>query len=80
MKLREYSEDYPKIRESPGISTSGVAKEIKRTARATRDRLNRLVKLGLIVPMASNPRDPRKGFYLAAALEAQERPRPDKKR
>ena len=56
------------IRESPGISTSGIAGSIKRTTRSTRDRLNRLVALGLIVPIASGPRDPRKGFHLAKEM------------
>jgi predicted HTH transcriptional regulator len=68
------------IRKSPGISTSGVAAEVRRTARATRNRLSRLVESGLIVPIASSPRDPRKGFHLADALEVRRQPRLDNKK
>jgi len=51
-----------------GASTSQIAAHIGRTPRATRERLNRLVGLGLVVVIGSGPRDPRRRFYLAAKM------------
>jgi predicted HTH transcriptional regulator len=50
--------------QQPGASTSQIAAHIGRTPRATRDRLNRLVGLGLLAIVGSGPQDPRRGFYL----------------
>jgi predicted HTH transcriptional regulator len=46
-----------------GASTSQVAAHIHRTPRAVRDRLNRLVDLGLAAVIGSGPQDPRRRFY-----------------
>lgn len=47
-----------------GVSTSEIAAHIKRTTRATRDRIGRLVALGLLAAVGSGPRDPRRTFRL----------------
>lgn len=52
------------VGQSSGISTSDVAAHIRRTTRATRDRLGRLVALGLLAAVGSGPRDPRRTFRL----------------
>jgi predicted HTH transcriptional regulator len=49
---------------STGMSTSQISNEIKRSTRATRDRLKRLVELGLIREYGSSSRDPQKVFKL----------------
>ncbi|MDD2706420.1 MAG: helix-turn-helix domain-containing protein [Verrucomicrobiae bacterium] len=54
------------LAKQPGLPTCRIAREIKRTPRATRDRLARLLKLGLIVAIGSSAKDPRKTFRLAA--------------
>lgn len=54
------------VRQSGGASTSQVATQVGRTSRAIRDRLNRLVSLGLLVAVGSSSRDPRKVFRLAS--------------
>jgi len=46
-----------------GASTSQIAAHIGRTPRATRERLNRLVGLGLVAVIGSGPQDPRRRFY-----------------
>lgn len=56
------------LRRSGGLSTSGVAKEIGRTTRATRDRLGRMVESGIVVVVGSSPRDPRR-IYRAVVGE-----------
>jgi ATP-dependent DNA helicase RecG len=53
------------VRQTGGASTSQVATQVGRTPRAIRDRLNRLVNLGLLLAVGSGPRDPRKVFRLA---------------
>jgi ATP-dependent DNA helicase RecG len=53
------------IRKEKEASTSRVAVHIGRTPRAARTRLNHLVDLGLLVPISSSSRDPRKVFRLA---------------
>jgi predicted HTH transcriptional regulator len=53
------------IRKSKEASTSRIAAHIGRTPRTARTRLNHLVDLGLLVPVSSDPRDPRKVFRLA---------------
>jgi predicted HTH transcriptional regulator len=58
------------LRKRPDLSPSAIAAQIERTPRATRDRLVKLVHLGLIIPVASGPRDPRKVFRLAQAATA----------
>lgn len=54
------------VRRAGGASTAQVAAQVGRTPRATRDRLNQLVQLGLLVPVGSGSRDPRKVFRLAS--------------
>lgn len=44
------------------LSTSEVAGAIQRSARTARDRLKRLIGLGLVHEIASSPKDPRKVF------------------
>jgi predicted HTH transcriptional regulator len=53
------------VRRAGGASTAQVAAQVGRTPRATRDRLNQLVQSGLLVPVGSSSRDPRKVFRLA---------------
>lgn len=53
------------LAEKPDLSPSVIAGGIGRTPRATRDRLARLARLGLIVGVGSGPRDPRKVYRLA---------------
>lgn len=53
------------IRKEKEASTSRVAVHIGRTPRAARTRLNHLVDLGLLVPVSSSSRDPRKVYRLA---------------
>lgn len=57
------------LAQRPDLSPSQIAQGIGRTPRATRDRLSRLVELGLIVPVGSGPKDPRKVFRLAKGKE-----------
>ena len=45
-----------------GVSTSEIAAHINRTTRATRDRIGRLLDLGLLAAVGSGPRDPRRTF------------------
>jgi predicted HTH transcriptional regulator len=52
------------LRRTPGLSVQKIANIIQRTTRATRDRLATLTDKGLITPVASGPRDPRKVYYL----------------
>lgn len=53
------------VRQSDGASTSQIAARIGRTTRAARTRLNRLVNLGLLATISSDPKDPRKVFRIA---------------
>jgi predicted HTH transcriptional regulator len=48
-----------------GISNGQLAKAIERSTRATRDRVKRLMELGLIREHGSSSRDPKKVFRLA---------------
>ena len=50
---------------SPGATTSQIAGHIGMTPRSARDRLSRLLSLGLLVTVGSSTRDPRRGFFLA---------------
>ena len=52
------------LRRTPGLSVQKIATMIHRTTRATRDRLATLTANGLITPVGSGPRDPRKVSYL----------------
>ncbi len=52
------------VRRSSGASTSRIAAHIRRTPRATRDRLNRLAGLGLLAALGAGPRDPRRKFHV----------------
>jgi len=52
------------VRQSDGASTSQIASHIGRTPRATRTRLNRLVGLGLLATVGSDPKDPRKVYRI----------------
>ena len=54
------------LKGSPGLSTHDLAKGILRTPRATRDRIKRLVGMGLVVEHGSSPQDPTKVFRLRA--------------
>lgn len=54
------------LQHSGGMSTSEVAKGIARTSRATRDRLNHLVGLGMVVAVGSAPRDPRRVYRVVS--------------
>ena len=55
------------VRTSPGgAPTSQIAAHIRRTPRATRDRLKRLVDLGLLAPIGTGPRDPQRVFRAIA--------------
>jgi ATP-dependent DNA helicase RecG len=51
------------IRTQAGVSTSQIATHIGRTTRATRDRLNHLLQLGLVVAVGTSPSDPRRVFH-----------------
>ena len=53
-------------RREEGAPTKAIAAAIHRTTRATRDRIRRLVALGLLLPVGSGPRDPRRIFRAAA--------------
>jgi predicted HTH transcriptional regulator len=55
------------LRQKPDLAPSTIAKQIGRTARATRDRLARLAQLGLVVAVGSGPRDPRRVYRAAKA-------------
>ena len=55
------------VRQSGGASTRQIASHIGRTPRAARTRLNRLVSLGLLATVSSNPKDPRKIFRIAGS-------------
>lgn len=54
------------VRRKPGVSTAEIADKIGLSTRATRGRLNRLVAMGLVVPVGSGPQDPRRRFHPAA--------------
>lgn len=49
-----------------GHTTAEVARTIRRTPRATRTRLVRLVARGLVQEVGTGPRDPKRKYYLAA--------------
>ncbi len=53
------------VSRSRQASMSQIAKQIRRTPRATRTRVNRLVELGLLVAVGANARDPHRAFCLA---------------
>ncbi|SRR6266540_2850961 len=53
------------VRRSKGASTRAIAAHIGRTTRSTRNRLARLVDLGLLAALGSGPRDPRRLFQVA---------------
>ena len=55
------------LKAAGGLSTSQIAKEIKRSTRATRDRVKRLVALGLVRDHGSSSRDPQKVFMLVGS-------------
>jgi predicted HTH transcriptional regulator len=55
------------LKDSSGMSTSQVANGIERSTRATRDRLKRLVELGMIREYGSSSRDPQKVFRLVGS-------------
>jgi predicted HTH transcriptional regulator len=49
-----------------GLSTGEIAKAIRRTPRATRTRLARLVSGGLVREVGTGPQDPKRRYYRAA--------------
>jgi predicted HTH transcriptional regulator len=51
------------LERQPGVSTSQIAAHIRRTPRTTRERLKRLVDLGLVAVIGSGPRDPRRRYH-----------------
>lgn len=53
------------LRSAEGLTTSELAAEIGRTPRATRNRLRRLVELGLVVELGSGPNDPHRRYFVA---------------
>ncbi len=53
------------IRKVKEASSSQVAIHIQRTPRTARNRLNHLVDIGLLIPIGSSPRDPRRVYRLA---------------
>ncbi|MDZ4655041.1 MAG: helix-turn-helix domain-containing protein [Coriobacteriia bacterium] len=53
------------LREANGLGTSEIAEHIRRTPRATRSRLQRLVDLGLVVQVGSSPNDPHRRYFMA---------------
>ncbi len=53
------------IRKVKEASSSQVASHIQRTPRTARNRLNHLVDIGLLIPIGSSPRDPRRVYRLA---------------
>ena len=50
-----------------GLSTNQVALGIQRSARTARERLKRLIGLGLVYEVASSPKDPRKQYRLVGS-------------
>lgn len=50
------------LRKSAGLATHEVARKIKRSERATRTRLGRLVERGLVVEIGTGPNDPRRRY------------------
>lgn len=56
------------LQQQADLSPKDIAAHIARTPRATRDRLAKLVRLGLIVPVGSGPRDPRKVFRVVRGM------------
>jgi len=52
------------VRGSSGATTSQIATHLGITPRSTRDRLSRLLDLGLLVTVGTSDRDPRRGFFL----------------
>jgi len=48
-----------------GHSTSEIADHVRRSSRATRTRLVRLVELGLVAEVGLGPRDPHRRYFLA---------------
>ena len=53
------------VGQNPGVTTGQIAAHLGITARSTRDRLSRLLSLGLLVAVGTSERDPRRGFFLA---------------
>lgn len=53
------------IGKNPGLSTNEIATRIKRSPRATRTQLHKLVDYGYIVEVGSSRHDPRRAYYLA---------------
>jgi len=52
------------LEKADGLSTSQIAKAIKRSTRSTRDRVKRLIAFGLVRAHGSSSRDPQKVFKL----------------
>ena len=49
-----------------GLATQEIADRIKRTSRATRTRLIRLIGLGLVREVGTGPQDPKRRYFLAS--------------
>jgi ATP-dependent DNA helicase RecG len=52
------------LRDSPEASTRQIAEKVRRTPRAVRTRLARLVQAGQIVVVGSSAKDPHRGYHL----------------
>jgi len=51
------------VKQTPGLTTAKVAKQIILTPRAARERLSRLVEAGRLSVVGTGPRDPKRAFY-----------------
>lgn len=53
------------LKKSQGLSTKEIAALIKRSERSTRTRLISLVEKGLLVEVGTNPKDPKRKYFLS---------------
>lgn len=58
------------LKSSKGLSTQGIAKKIKLSARATRTRLIKLIGMGYVVEIASSVQDPHRQYLLSKQAES----------
>lgn len=52
------------LEKRPGLSTQQIAVEINLSARATRTRVSSLIKRGIVIPVGTSPKDPKRKFFL----------------
>jgi len=55
---------------SAGLSTAGIARHLRISPRAARNRLASLVERGSVAEIGSSPKDPRRRCYLVRPVEA----------